>query len=145
MANYRGTDDEEYGWKGSYGCGPKGEYRGETTPVDKFPFANSFGLYDMYGNVWEWCLDPWHDNYQDAPGDSSVWDEKIKNDNHSHYISSTIEDLLEDKRTRVLRGGSWVRHSEATVALLIATYFDPDYRSNNFGFRVVCGAARILS
>ena len=49
LANYRGTDNKEYNWSGSYGDGPKGEYKEETTPVGQFP-ANAFGLYDMHGN-----------------------------------------------------------------------------------------------
>ena len=88
IANYRGTDDEEYGWKGNYGEGPKGEYREETTPVDKFSYANAFGLCDMHGNVWEWCEDYWHENYKGAPSDGSAW-------------------LTGNDDIRVVRGGSW--------------------------------------
>ena len=135
LANYRGTDNEKYAWKGSYGSGPKGEYREETTPVDKFPFANSFGLYDLHGNVWEWCLDPWHENYQDAPGDSRVWDEKIKNDNHSHYISNNIEDLLKDKRRRLVRGGSWSINPRVCRSAY-RNFNDADSRNYTFGFRL---------
>ena len=47
LANYRGTDYKERNWSGSYGDGPKGEYREQTTPVGQFP-ANAFGLYDMH-------------------------------------------------------------------------------------------------
>jgi formylglycine-generating enzyme required for sulfatase activity len=42
------------------------------TPVDGFP-ANSFGLHDMPGNIYEWCEDSWHKNYFGAPSDGSVW------------------------------------------------------------------------
>jgi formylglycine-generating enzyme required for sulfatase activity len=66
----------------------KGVYREETTDVGRFP-ANAFGLYDMHGNVWEWCADPWHKNYEGGPTDGSVWKEGS------------------DKDLFVLRGGSW--------------------------------------
>jgi formylglycine-generating enzyme required for sulfatase activity len=50
---------------------------------------NAFGLYDMYGNVWEWCEDWFHDSYAGAPTDGSAW------------ISGG------EQKSRVLRGGSW--------------------------------------
>jgi formylglycine-generating enzyme required for sulfatase activity len=56
-------------------------------PVGQFP-PNAFGLYDMHGNVWEWCLDNWHNNYEGAPTDGRAW--------------------LSDSNTHVLRGGSWL-------------------------------------
>lgn len=55
-----------------YKTSTKGRYIGKTTTVMKF-LPNSFGLYDMHGNIREWCLDYWHDNYQGAPSDGSAW------------------------------------------------------------------------
>ncbi|MBW4665925.1 MAG: formylglycine-generating enzyme family protein [Cyanomargarita calcarea GSE-NOS-MK-12-04C] len=89
LANYRGTDNKEYEWSGSYGSGSKGIYREETTPVGSFGIANTFGLFDMHGNVWEWCADHWHNNYEEAPSDGTAW---IGDDN--------------DNQNRLLRGGS---------------------------------------
>ena len=97
LANYDGT--------AIYQQEVKGGYRQKTTPVRSF-LPNAFGLYDMHGNIREWCLDPWHGNYQGAPGDGRVWDEK-NNDNRYHDILSNINVLIKDSRTHVLRGGAW--------------------------------------
>ncbi|MBD2066239.1 formylglycine-generating enzyme family protein [Leptolyngbya sp. FACHB-671] len=123
LANYRGTDNKELNWSGSYGRGPKGEYREETTPVDYFGIANAFGLCDMHGNVWEWCQDHWHSNYEGAPIDGSAW-------------------LSEDENAeRVLRGGSWFR-IPSTCRSAFRYYFPPVYTADLIGFRVVCSAPR---
>jgi formylglycine-generating enzyme required for sulfatase activity len=107
----------------------------QTTDVGKYP-PNAFGLYDMHGNVWEWCADPWHGNYEKAPADGSVWDEK---DNDNRYQNST--DLLtksgNDDTYRLLRGGSWYgnpRYCRSAIRLNLA----PAARFDGYGFRFVC-------
>lgn len=102
---------------------PKGEYRGKTTPVSKFP-PNAFGLYDMHGNAWEWCQDPWHDNYEGAPKDGSIW----------------IDENIDSEVVRVLRGGSWYS-DPGDCRSASRTGYNPDYRRNGNGFRVVCGVS----
>ncbi len=137
LANYRGTDDKDLKWSGSYGRGPKGIYRAKTTDVGSFP-ANAFGLYDMHGNVWEWCADHWHGNYVDKP-------EVLKeNGNLPWLLDKVTEDQSEEEKARrSVRGGSWIndpRYCRSAFRL----HHGPGARLNSFGFRVVCRAARIL-
>jgi len=68
-------DPEFVNFNGSYpwASGSWGITRQETSPVGSFGFANAFGLYDMHGNVREWCMDVWHDNYYGAPSDGRAW------------------------------------------------------------------------
>ncbi|CCI24514.1 conserved hypothetical protein [Microcystis aeruginosa PCC 9809] len=117
LANYDGNS--------IYAQGPKGVYRQETTPVGKFP-PNAFGLYDMHGNVWEWCADTGHDNYKDAPTDGSVWIEN-GDDNRSP-----------------LRGGSCCDNPSYCRSAIRIAYNRRDYRSYYYGFRVVCVFGRTL-
>jgi formylglycine-generating enzyme required for sulfatase activity len=125
LANYQGTDNEEYKWSGSYGSGPKGVYREETTAVGSFGVANNFGLYDMHGNVWEWCQDDWHSDYEGAPTDGSAW------------LSSE-----ESSDRKLLRGGSWLNDPDHCRSAY-RFYNSLDHYNISIGFRVVCsGAAR---
>ena len=124
LANYRGTDSEDLKWSGSYDRGPKGVYRKETTPVGSFDVANAFGLYDMHGNVREWCTDHWHDNYEGAPDNGSIW------------LSS------DESPYRLLRGGSW-NFIPTYCRSAFRIYSDADNGKDVIGFRVVCGAAWI--
>ncbi|BAY30155.1 hypothetical protein NIES2107_19990 [Nostoc carneum NIES-2107] len=125
LANYNG----DY----TYASEPKGKYRRGTTEVGSFS-PNGFGLYDMHGNVCEWCQDDcqddWLSSYQGAPADGSAWF-----DDHNQ--------LYQKQGRALLRGGCW--------------YDYPDYcrsasrndglrgnRSYSNGFRVVCVFERIL-
>ena len=115
----------------------------KTTPVRSYP-PNAFGLYDMHGNVWEWCLDPWHGDYQGAPPtDGSVWDEK-NIDNRYENLLNSINELLIDDRYCVLRGGSWYNNPLSCRSASRSNNSRRDIYDDNSGFRVVCGAGRTL-
>jgi formylglycine-generating enzyme required for sulfatase activity len=108
------TDQANYDGNFAYGKGKKGVYRKQTTPVGSFP-ANAWGLYDMHGNVWEWCQD---------------W--------YGPYPSRDIEDPqgADKGDARVMRGGSWYYDPGRCRA----AYRDgcaPAHRCLNDGCRVV--------
>ncbi|MFN6393190.1 MAG: SUMF1/EgtB/PvdO family nonheme iron enzyme [Aphanizomenon sp.] len=117
LANYNGNF--------TYGDGIKGIYRKETTEVGSFGVANNFGLYDMHGNVCEWCQDNWHSNYEGAPTDGSAW-----------------LDIEWNTTAKQVRGGSWV-FNPGNCRSAYRRYYNLDYYGNDIGFRVGCsGAAR---
>ena len=80
----------------------------------------------MYGNVWEWCLDYWHESYNGAPTDGSAW-----------VTGGNAE-------RQMLRGGSWISPPKLCRSAYRGGRYEPDYRNSNIGFRVVCGAAWTL-
>jgi formylglycine-generating enzyme required for sulfatase activity len=116
LANYYG----DY----TYGDGPIGECRNQTTPVGQFP-PNAFGLYDMHGNVLEWCADEWHSDYQYAPTDGSIW-------------------LNGNKYQSPLRGGSWANGPINCRAAIRNFYLWRDDHYFMIGFRLVCDGGRTL-
>jgi formylglycine-generating enzyme required for sulfatase activity len=117
VANYDGNY--------TYGRGKKGEYREQTTPVGSFGVANDFGLFDLHGNVWEWCEDHWHENYEGAPINGSSW-----------LDLDAAEDAF-----RVLRGGSWFDNPGLCRSAFRFRNL-ADIRDFNVGFRVVYSPAR---
>jgi len=98
-----------------YGGAPYGEYLERPTTVGSYP-PNRFGLYDMHGNVWEWCQDGYRQDYQSLDAD---------------------DPLSSDGSERVLRGGGWYnRPSHCRSARRNAS--GPATRERFNGFRVVC-------
>ena len=123
LANYNASE--------VYSVAVKGKYREQTRYVGRFKVANAFGLCNMHGNVWEWCLDNWHNNYEDAPTDGSPWLDD--NDN-----------FFEKEGNPLLRGGSW---DSAPKNCRSASRNHFDFRgvlSIDIGFRVVCAVGRFI-
>jgi len=108
----------------TYADEPEGEFRQETTDVGIF-LPNSFGLYDMHGNLWEWCADDWHPNYEGVPTDGSFWLDGNKN------FSS-------------LRGGSWLKYPNICRSAIRDVSYRRDNLHNYIGFRIVCSGGRTL-
>jgi len=99
------------------GNGEKGADLQKTAPVGSFE-PNEWGLYDMYGNVWEWCEDSYHENYSGAPVDGNAW-------------------LTPAVMFRMVRGGAWNTTADCCLSAhrfwLVA-----GSKQNMLGFRIVC-------
>jgi Uncharacterized conserved protein len=105
-----------------FGGAPKGVYLAKTIPVGSYQ-PNGFGLYDMHGNVWEWCEDIWHEDYNGAPPDGSAW------------LNGG------DSNKRVLRGGSWNDIASSCRSAYRLSYFQK-YGGITIGLRVVALARK---
>ncbi|KYC36511.1 hypothetical protein WA1_43255 [Scytonema hofmannii PCC 7110] len=121
------SDLANYNANSTYGSGVKGVYREEnkpvgSTPVGSFNVANAFGIYDMHGQVWEWCEDHWHENYHGAPTNAEAWINRLE-DNENHL--------------RILRGGSWYISPELCRSACRSSV-NPKNNTDHISFRVVC-------
>jgi len=110
------TAQANYDGNYTYAGGAKGEWRKATVPVGSFE-PNPWGLFNVHGNVWEWCQDHWHDSYDGAPRDGSAWVDGG------------------DSSRRVVRGGSWGDYPQdlrSAYRLRSST----DNRNDILGFRL---------
>ena len=110
------TDFANYNGEFTYGIEEESSSRDRTTPVGSF-YPNCYGLYDLHGNVAEWCQDTWHDSYEGAPDDGSAWIEE------------------NSKTPRILRGGSWL-HLPGSCRSAYRLKAEPTAKSDAFGFRI---------
>ncbi|MCB9436789.1 MAG: SUMF1/EgtB/PvdO family nonheme iron enzyme [Anaerolineales bacterium] len=116
----RGTDGRIYPWGDTFDkakCNTNASGIGKTTPVDQYPQgASPYGVLDMSGNVWEWCLSEWTDPYE-------------------HHLSQEIN--ISNTSSRVLRGGSWPSYDNRARAARRGFNL-PGLRNHDLGGRVVC-------
>jgi formylglycine-generating enzyme required for sulfatase activity len=114
------SDLANYDGNGTYGSSIKGVYRQQTTEVGIFP-PNAFGLYDMHGNVWEWCEDSWSENDYEVPTETNG-QVAVKSHDEPH----------------ILRGGSWCVYPEFCRSAFRDYHLRRDGSYYDIGFRVVC-------
>jgi formylglycine-generating enzyme required for sulfatase activity len=125
----RGTDGRRYPWGNEAPDASQatfGQPEGQPAVVGHTPGGVSpFGVHDLAGNVWEWCLDAWADSYAEI---------KTGSVDPCHHGDPRGE-------SRVFRGGSW-RHQDWSLRAACRYPGHPQYRDRILGFRVVWGGSR---
>ncbi|WP_026604496.1 formylglycine-generating enzyme family protein [Methylomonas sp. 11b] len=99
------------------GCA-KGLYREKTVQVKSLP-ANRWGLFEMHGNVWEWCQDSWQEN-------------------HGMISIEEVTGFEDMESPRVLRGGAWDSYGRF-MRSASRSHYEPDFRDDSIGFRLALG------
>ena len=100
---------------------------GDTTAVGKYP-PNGYGLYDMTGNVYEWCLDEYNkDFYSMSPRENPL--------SGADSVDWIISNFTSVQTHRVLRGGSWKWSGSLGLRVAFRRWKRPLFTSENFGFR----------
>ncbi|MFN8974532.1 MAG: formylglycine-generating enzyme family protein, partial [Pseudanabaena sp.] len=125
-----GNQSKGFSYAGSNDLGEVGWYcdnSGSVTHLVGQKKANELDIYDMSGNVWEWCLDEWHDSYDNKP-------KNLKQQGNQAWGDLNVNE--NDNRSRALRGGSWGNVANNCRSANRYRYGAGD-RSNRFGFRVV--------
>ena len=126
-----GNQSKGYEYAGSNNLDEVGWYYdntgSKTHPVGQRK-ANELGIYDMSGNVWEWCLDVWHDRYKGKP-------DHLKNNGNEPWGEMNLD--KNDDCSHLLRGGSWSNHAwHCRSACRVIS--NARLQRSNIGFRVVC-------
>ena len=114
-------DSVNYNGKLPYAAAPKDTFRQQTIPVGSLGVANAFGLYDMHGNVWEWCLN------------------SRRETRSAESPEATAKETKENEVTGVLRGGAW-DSAAGECRSSSRKQIQPLFRLNNVGFRVLVEA-----